>query len=138
MLDVHQEYRRLRALGFRAVDAMRSARIAAAFEEEQEAGTLRFRVVPDECFDDTHLDMTDNERRQLWARINCDGVWGIVSEYRCACCGAWREAESVWGFVGDDFVDSGYDVDVKVEALQKLRAQQEGSEHASGTHARRA
>lgn len=45
-------------------------------------------------------------------RINRDGVWGMIAEYECSCCGRWTEADSVWGFIGDDWKGSGYEADL--------------------------
>lgn len=53
-------------------------------------------------------------------RINRDGVWGVISEYKCPACGSWKTADSCWGFIGDDYKDSGYDLDVMEETLNKL------------------
>jgi len=58
------------------------------------------------------------ERKEFIERINNDGVWGIVGEYRCNTCRQWTTADSVWGFVGDDWQGSGYDLDIKAATLQ--------------------
>lgn len=71
-------------------------------------------------------------------RANNDGVYGIVGEYcptgdecddiwhsesrdghrTCGC--EWEHADSVWGFIGDDWKSSGYDIDVMSATLAAL------------------
>jgi hypothetical protein len=59
------------------------------------------------------------QEKEFIDKINRDGVWGIVSEVKCLCCGEWTQADSCWGFVGDDWKESGCDLDVKAAALEK-------------------
>ena len=116
------EYRRLRALGFQAWTALHSARTNVAFEDKEDDGLVRMRIVSDDSPDLSFLDQEcfSDIRRQQLNRANDDGCWGIVSEVKCPCCGEWTEADSVWGFIADDWKDSGYDSDVKADALAKL------------------
>lgn len=123
------EYRRLRRLGWEIKQAKHAADVAAAFERAEAAGLVRFRVEPDGDVDLDNLgcaDATEEERAELVARIERDGVWGIVSEYlvpACDACGhpeRWEDGASVWGFVGTDYEDSLYDTDVKNAALEKI------------------
>lgn len=57
------------------------------------------------------------EKEAFINRLDRDGVWGIVGQYKCKACGHWLTADSVWGFVGDDWQESGYDLDVKASTL---------------------
>lgn len=52
-------------------------------------------------------------------RIDRDGVCGVVAEYRDPDLG-WTHADSCWGFVGDDWQDSGYAVDFMDAAMRAL------------------
>lgn len=52
-------------------------------------------------------------------RIDRDGVSGIVAQVRTAL-GQWVTVDSCWGFVGDDWKDSGYDQDAIGAALDYL------------------
>jgi len=96
-------------------------------------GPVRLRCVPDECCDlafllgDTfnpavNLDidpvvLKEEEQREI-ARIDREGVWGIVAE---AWNGEeWVHADSCWGFIGDDFKD--YFPDAMHAAIAALKA----------------
>lgn len=52
-------------------------------------------------------------------RIERNGVSGIVAQVRTAL-GEWVDVDSCWGFVGDDWKDSGYDLDAMTAALDYL------------------
>ena len=52
-------------------------------------------------------------------RIERDGVTGIIAQVRTAL-GKWIEVDSCWGFVDDDWRDSGYDLDAMEAALDYL------------------
>lgn len=116
-------YRELRSLGWKAADALRSARIRAEFAA-LEGESVRLRLMPDydptnaiECACDDAERCTARNRE----RAERDGVWGIVAEYRDPVTGDWCHASSVWGFIGDDWENSGYDDDVRKAALDALR-----------------
>ena len=55
------------------------------------------------------------------SNVNREGVWGIVGEYFDG--ERWRHADSCFGFVGDDWKNSGYDTDI-------MRATVDASEDA--------
>jgi hypothetical protein len=61
----------------------------------------------------------ERQYQEFVDKVNREGVWGIVSQYRCPCCGTWKTVDSCWGFVGGDWKDSGYDLDIKQAALEK-------------------
>lgn len=52
-------------------------------------------------------------------RANRDGMTGIVGQYLTN--GKWIHADSVWGFIGDDWKDSGYDLDIMSETINQFR-----------------
>jgi len=112
------EYKRLRSLGYAPKDALRCARIRAQFEALVEQDLARFRTEPDDDWS-TPLDMdgTPEDLAAVKARMDQEGVWGIVVDVRCTCCGNWDQVDSCWGFVGEDWRDSGYDVDLMAAAI---------------------
>jgi hypothetical protein len=66
-----------------------------------------------ECF----ADVRDGE----YERARKDGVWGIESQYNLGDGRGWVSADSVWGFIGDDYKGSGYDDDIRSAAISALR-----------------
>ena len=106
------EYRRLRRLGWASKDAARAARVKERFEDAEDAGLVRLRVLPDDCCEPDDFDGTPAQHTEALERASRDGCWGIVADYRCPACGNWASSDSVWGFIGDDWRDSGYDTDV--------------------------
>lgn len=68
---------------------------------------------------DINPHVLERQRKEEIERIERDGVWGIVSKVKCPTCGEWNQADSVWGFIGDDWKESGYDLDVKAAALRE-------------------
>jgi hypothetical protein len=71
------------------------------------------------------INPTKLERERQWAidRIERDGVWGVVGEYKADVCptcgrgGEWVHGGSCWGFVGDDWKDDA-DVGIMEETLE--------------------
>jgi len=130
-------YRHYRAAGYSPVDALRQARILARFRAAETAGLVRLRWAPDECCNlaDLEGDTFDEplnaatvpggvrtiraEREAFHRRIDREGVWGLIGEYRVRPDGAWSRAESVWGFVGQD--SYGYEFAIMAETLRVLR-----------------
>lgn len=93
--------------------------------------TVRLLIVPDhhysladlagdcyrpECNPNVPRSKLDKEYAAFVTRIEVDGVCGIVAEYRDHN-GEWEHADSCFGFVGDDWRDSGYDSDGMRAAL---------------------
>lgn len=120
------EYYRLRSLGFNAHNALKAARSNVEFKKLELMGVVKFEVVPDESlYDDSYVDdwtdMTESQRaakkREIWAMIENEGVWQILAQTRCPCCGQWIIVDTVSGFVGDSYTDSGYDSDVRFSAI---------------------
>lgn len=114
-----------------------AARIRRRFERLEALGLVRLQVLPDvEMYDDSYIDTWSDVsaeernmyRRSLWVRIEREGVWGVVGEFRPDPRGpwlAWEHADSCWGFIGDDWQSgygkTGYDVecmDVTIDALR--------------------
>jgi hypothetical protein len=96
---------------------------------------VRLIVVPDDCYDidnlkgdcynpvvnpDIPAERLEAEEREFEEKVGAEGVYGIVGQYKCPCCGSWEDADAVWGFVGDDWSGSGYDADVIISAEKAL------------------
>jgi len=130
----HKYYREYRRKGWPPNWAIHQARTRVAWEKAEAEGVVRMRVEPDECSNlddllgdvynpdvntDIHPARLEREKEQEIQRINDYGVWGIIGEYKCPCCGEWTNADSVWGFVDEDWRDSGYDSDVMASTLEQ-------------------
>jgi len=96
----------------------------------QEGDGWRFYVCLDEVmYDDSYIDTWDNlsdeekakAKTEVWERIEREGVWGIVGEVACSACDNWVHVDSIGGFIGQDWKNSGYDADV-LQACQKEAA----------------
>ncbi len=132
-------YRQERKHYWTAAEALRAARTRLAWDEldgwegndQYDAtvsrpyfwgsgfGPVRLRLEIDDCvYDDSYIDTWTDEtqayrdkvRRELWERIERDGVWGLIGEFWNGQ--EWEHADSCWGFVGDDWQNSGYDIDI--------------------------
>lgn len=125
-------YARERAEGVRASIAFHNVRTRDAWRKAEwdehsdpEIGDVRLRVVPDDCVDldnlfgdtfnpkvnsDIPLARLERERQAEVDRVNRDGVWGVIGEYFDG--EDWQHADSCFGFIGEDWKDSGYDVDI--------------------------
>jgi len=130
---VEREAKRLRDKEWSLPDAMRAARVKAAFDTFDDV-YWRLEAVPDEdLYDDSHID-DPQEKKNLWNRIESEGVWGIKSSWRLSedpvydppsskhhgkliMSAKWEEADATWGFVGDEWKDSGYDTDLRRAAM---------------------
>ena len=119
--QTQREYARLRARGWSAQYALRDARTNTRFQAYEDAGFARLRVVPDE--DPQHAldgDFSPSMLRALRERVYQEGTWGLVVEVRHPLGGDWEHVDSIWGFIGDDWQDSGYDADIKSNAIARL------------------
>ena len=137
-------YQRERATGFPAKWALSNARTRMEWEKHEVAkysrgqpidpqrGDVRLRMVPDEmcsledlegdCFDskanpDISASKLHRDREEFIAKVNREGVWGIIGEYFDG--EAWKHADSCFGFVGDDWKNSGYDTDIMRATLDE-------------------
>lgn len=116
------EYLRLRRKDWAAEQAWRAAKVNDAWADAEEDGLVRVRAEVDECLTLEDLagdNATARELGELQARCEQDGVWFYITEYLDPVDG-WTTADGCGGFVGDDWIDSGYDVDMKAAALDAL------------------
>ena len=117
-----RDYARLRAMHWTAREALRAAKIRARFEALEHEGRVRLDVLEDEEPYD-HGDMGDEKATN--ERIERLGLYGIQTSVACACCGAWNVVDAVWGFIGQDWRDSGYDTDLMDSAIDAADEQPE-------------
>jgi hypothetical protein len=104
-------------------------------EPNEDRGPVRLRVIPDEVssMDDLMGDMFDPsvnddispsrlelERRAFEERVSRDGVCGVQAEYWNG--EEWVSTDAVWGFVGDEWQESGYDLDLMRSAMDELKS----------------
>jgi hypothetical protein len=132
-----RNYKRERSKGILAKHALQNAKTRAEWYEKEcgehddpEMGSVRLRIVPDECADLADLDgdtfnpkvnpeipraRLEREQKEYHDKIDRDGVWGVIGEYYDG--ETWQHADSCFGFVGEDWKDSGYDVDIMQTTL---------------------
>jgi hypothetical protein len=125
-----------------AVTAFHAAKTKLAFHDvecgehdEPELGSVRLRIVPDECvsFDDLEGDTfnpkvnkdvpharLEREQKEFREKVNREGVWGVIGEYWDG--EDWQHVDSCFGFVGDDWKESGYDIDIMRATLDAMKA----------------
>jgi hypothetical protein len=110
------EYKRLRSLNYTAKLAYEHACLHEQWEELESNEVVEFLVEYDgEPYDDSYTE-TEKEKKDLWERIAREGVYNIVG--RVKLNDTWHDIDSVCGFIGDDWKDSGYDYDVKHSAIE--------------------
>jgi hypothetical protein len=127
-----RHYRTLRKAGWLARHAWSAAQTRTAWDRAAFADNVRLNVEPDDCmsFDDLCGDTfnpkanpdipparLERERKEELERVQRLGIVGMVGQFRNPTTGEWETADSVWGFVGDDWKDSGYDDDIKHSAM---------------------
>lgn len=126
---VTEEYWRLRKIGFRPVEALNAAKSNIRFDELEYEGLVSFEVLPDEsadwdnlvgdCYDpkvNSDIDpvILESQEQAEMDRANWGGIWGIVTKVGS------EPIDSVWGFIADDWKDSGCDSDAKQSAIDFL------------------
>jgi len=144
--EVLRLYQRERTRGFQAQWALSNARTRLEWSKHEVAeyssgeavdprrGNVRLRLVPDEatsvedlegdCFSpkanpNVPASRLERDREEFIAKVSREGVWGIVGEYFDG--EVWQHADSCFGFVGDDWKDSGYDTDIMRATLNAAR-----------------
>jgi hypothetical protein len=114
----------------------KNGQIVGEYERHHEAkrGDVRLRIVADESIDldnlfgdtfnpdvntDIHPQRLERERQAEIDRVNRDGVWGIVGEFFDG--EEWQHADSCFGFIGEDWKDSGYDTNIMASTLEQAK-----------------
>lgn len=134
MTTTIKEYKRLRAMGWHAQQALYSAKVREEFARLASENVVRLQIIPDDWVDMDSLkgdtfnpkvnpeipqSKLEKEEKDFEEKVNQEGVYGIVGEYFNG--EEWVNVDSVWGFVGDDWKDSGYDADVMAETIKALK-----------------
>jgi hypothetical protein len=133
-------YHHLRAKGWPALAAFKADRLSLAYNKLHgpfvDEDRVRIRVEVDNDCDPMDCDTFDEtinadcpggvrairaEKKAEIRRINRDDVWGFIAEYRDDK-GTWHECWSCWGFVGEDFYFSGYDIDAMQSCVDAIKA----------------
>jgi hypothetical protein len=144
--ELFRLYQSERKRGFRALWALSNARTRLEWDRHEvaeystgdpidpERGNVRLRLVPDElcsledlegdCFNpkanpDIPVARLEHDRKEFRARVNREGVWGIIGEYFDG--EQWQHADSCFGFVADDWKNSGYDTDIMRVTLDEAK-----------------
>jgi hypothetical protein len=105
-----------------ATRALRNARVRAEWSELSD-DQVRLRVVVDDDLDLSYLDQdmyTDKYRADVRTKAENEGGTGIIGEYFDG--ETWIHADSVYGFIGDDWKASGYDIDIMRATIDAYRA----------------
>lgn len=117
---------------------LREISTRSQWEALEDAGLVRLDIVPDydidldnilgTCYDIDSVGRFDGGKRRLDKqremeidRINREGVWGVVGQYRLYDNDQWENANSCSGFVGSEWKDSGCDMDIMAETVEALR-----------------
>ncbi len=124
-----ETYKSLRRSGYRATEAYHNARISERWQSLSRLGLVRIVERPDETpYDDSYLECQgldehtiERERKDIWRRIGQWGVVGLVAQYRTSEDSEWVDADSIWGFIGDEADASGYRYGLMDEAMGALR-----------------
>ena len=121
------EYSRLRSLGWRAKDAIDAARTLAQFERLEILGLVKLAIEPEqEQYDASYVDTWDlSERRreaakkEIMDRVASEGTYFVMAMARASESDEFLCVDSCGGFIGDDWIDSGYDVDLRRAAVER-------------------
>lgn len=60
------------------------------------------------------------EELEFEERVERQGVYGLIGEVRTDET-TWEHVDSCWGFVGEDYLNSGYDADIAQAVIQKAK-----------------
>jgi hypothetical protein len=112
----------------------RSAEIRWALDRFKEQRLVAIHENPDDLsFDDLHGDTFDvtidhginvnvvrKQRAEAMDRLEQEGQWAMEAVFRDPGEDGWHSADSIGGFVGEDFWGSGYEDDLRIAALEAL------------------
>lgn len=126
-LALRSEYKRLCAKGWSAKEAKRAAEVKAKFDALASLGFVKLECEPDEYADLDNVlcacgeeGCEEEHRAPERRKAERDGIWGLVGYFRVRETDKWTVADSVWGFVGESGLDSGYDTDIRRSTMDAL------------------
>ena len=98
-------------------------KVERRWQRLERLGLVSMLLKPDDSPNLSFLEQDEfaDYRRAEYARANNDGVWGIVGVYHGR--NVKGTADSCWGFIGEDWKDSGYDIDIKANTIEQFRAE---------------
>jgi len=140
------EYLRLRAMNHPADKALRAAKVNAEFHR-LEGQLVKLDVVADpDPHDVSYVDTwglslrsTEREKKLILDRVRSEGHWCLCAYARSHESEDWELVDSVGDFVGNEYVDSAYAVELRATALAALAIKGGAYEVSwNGTHAREA
>jgi hypothetical protein len=110
-----------------AIHALRHAKILLKFSALSDKELVKLSIVPDmELYDYSFIETWDISEREkeeaikdLIDRVNRLGVYGIKGMYVCKESGEWKDADSCFGFIGDEWMNSGYDYDIMEQTIDQ-------------------
>ena len=102
-------------------------RLRVVWDDVSELGDLLGDTFDPEHNPDIKPALLAEERGYEIARIEREGVVGVIGEFWDG--DAWEHADSCYGFVGTDWIDSGYDGDIMAATMEAYAA-------SLATHAR--
>lgn len=106
---------------------------SAKWDRLEAAGLVRLVVEPDldwdyddlagemfnaDCCPEIPADELAKQEADYKQRIDSEGVWGVVGEYKHPRLG-WIAGDNAWGFVGDEYKDDCEDI--KSQTMDELR-----------------
>jgi hypothetical protein len=128
-VNLDQEYRRLRAKGWAAKEAKRTAKVNVAFAAYEARGLVKIEAEPDECafiedvmgdYSDLDEDQRQEYRADDYKTAYREGIWVYFTSYRVSENAAWQVADSIGACVGR--LDDSYGEDLRKGALDALDA----------------
>ncbi len=130
-MSIKMIYKNLRKKGWKAKEAMQRARIVDEFNSRDD---VRLRVIPmtyydikdlkGDCYNpkanpDISPKILKDQEREFELTVATEGVNGIVGQYKGLLSDHWHDVDSIWGFVGDSWKESGYDEEIMKATMEK-------------------
>lgn len=82
---------------------------------------------------DMNPNVLKKQREEAERRVELEGTWFMEASYRDPGGDGWHSADSIGGFVGEDFWGSGYESDLWTSAMDGY-ADQFGAPHYKNCH----
>lgn len=140
-------YQHYRDLGYTGIRALRNARIRIRFDALESEDRVRLHTEPEiDYYDDSYIDtwahLSERSKARLKEeiaeRIDREGHWILIGQWRKSPDDAWESADNCGGFIGDDYIDSGYDSDIMratIEAFDDANQREADSLDSRATYA---
>jgi hypothetical protein len=129
-VDKHTQryYVKYRGKNYPASVALRAAKIRTEWDSLECDGLVRIEVLSEiDSYESIYgREEDDKYRREINARIENEGFYIYEVQYRLSeDSEEWVTVDSLGGFIGDDWFDSGYDIDMMASAIDALRKEQD-------------